>query len=88
MLDITREEYKSRILWFPTPELIVGKINDGEDDYVECIRCNRKHFILRGWVVEAHYPSMSTAMHDLDRFTAVALCRYRDYLEKEGEEND
>ena len=78
MLDITREEYKPRILDIKTPELLLGKINDGEDDYVELIRCNRRHYILRGWTVEAHYPSRTTAMSNLDQFAVQAAKLYRD----------
>lgn len=71
MRDFTTVEQRAKIKYRLTDrctEEVISHINDGQDDYVELIRCNRKHFILRSWYVEAHYSSQSAALKDLSRF--------------------
>lgn len=73
MRDATPKDQVNKIGWFKSPETFVASINQGQDDYVELIHCNRRHFILRGWEVEAHYSSKGAAMKDLPRFVDVEI---------------
>lgn len=69
MKDVTNPKYQSKINWSKSPsEEFIASINENQDDYVELLKCNSRHWILRGWYVEAHYPSQNHAMKDLPRF--------------------
>ena len=69
MKDVTNPKYQSKIRWSDSHfEEFVSCINKGQDDYVELLKCNSRHWILRGWYVEAHYPSQNCALKDLPRF--------------------
>lgn len=69
MRDATLLEHKNKVNWKNRlPEVKISHINEGQDDFVELIRVNNRHFILRGWEVEAHYSCKSAAYNDLSRF--------------------
>lgn len=73
MRDATPKDQVGKIKWRKDPEIFVACINKGQDDYVELLQCNRKHFILRGWEVEAHYSCKGASMRDLPRFVDIEI---------------
>lgn len=69
MKDVTNPKHQPNIRWSDSHfEEFISCINENQDDYVELLKCNNYHWILRGWYVEAHYPTQNYALRDLSRF--------------------